>query len=91
MDSAGRFLFDQRERSWTEHSLYWLYVLERGLKRQVYDWSHPNLYEGVWFRDARGPSLVDFAAGGVRRALARMSAGLVSAWGALKEEVEVGP
>jgi hypothetical protein len=106
------------------------------LSGRVYDWSHPNLYEGIWFREqvadpefvqrlfrpssdahflvlqsnlqvplrdverlvaahlrlrARGPSPVDFAAGGVRRALAWMSAGVVSAWGALKEEVEVGP
>ncbi len=29
VDSAGRFLFDQGERGWTEYSLYWLYVLER--------------------------------------------------------------
>ncbi len=135
-DSAGRFLFDERERGWTEYSLYWLYVLERGLEQQLYDWTHPNLYEGIWFRDqvadpefvqrlfrpssdahflvlqsnlrvplrdverlvashlrltARGPSLVDLALAGVRRTLARMSSGLSSAWGALKEEVEVGP
>lgn len=136
VDSAGRLLFDERERGWTEYSLYWLYVLERGLDRQIYDWSHPNLYEGIWFREqvadpefvrrlfrpssdahflvlqsnlqvplrdierlvtadlrltARGPSLVDVAVGGMRRTLARMSAGVVSAWGALKEEVEIRP
>ena len=40
---------------------------------------------------ARGPSLVELGLAGARRALARMSSELSAAWGALKEEVEVGP
>ena len=44
-----RFLFDTRRVGWTEYSLYWLYVLERGLDHELYDWSSARrLYEGIW-------------------------------------------
>ena len=49
--AADRFLFDSRSNGWTEYTLYWLYILERGLERQLYDWSPSNLYEGLWFAD----------------------------------------
>jgi Family of unknown function (DUF6492) len=43
-----RFLFDSRHTGWTEYTLYWLYVLERGLDQQLYDWSPQKMYEGIW-------------------------------------------
>jgi hypothetical protein len=42
------FLFDSRQTAWTEYALYWLYVLERGLDQQLYDWSPQKMYEGIW-------------------------------------------
>jgi hypothetical protein len=43
-----RFLFDSREAGWSEYSLYWIYALERGLDRQLYDWSAKQMYEFIW-------------------------------------------
>lgn len=43
-----RFLADSWQTGWTEYTLYWLYVLERGLDMQLYDWSPRNMYEGIW-------------------------------------------
>ena len=48
-----RFLFDSRQVGWTEYSLYWLYVLEQGLERQLYDWSPKQMYDGIWERKDR--------------------------------------
>jgi hypothetical protein len=48
-----RFLFDSRQVGWTEYSLYWLYVLEQGLERQLYDWSPKQMYDGIWERKGR--------------------------------------
>jgi hypothetical protein len=43
-----KFLFESRETGWTEYSLYWLYVLELGLGRQLYDWSPVQMYDGIF-------------------------------------------
>ncbi len=42
------FLFDNRAQGWTEYSLYWLYVLEKGLEHSLYSWNRGRLYEGIW-------------------------------------------
>ena len=46
-DEWDRFLFDTRQIGWTEFSLYWLYTLERGLDRDLYDWSSTQMYEFI--------------------------------------------
>lgn len=46
--NRDRFLFDTRQIGWTEFSLwYWLYTLERGLDRDLYDWSSTQMYEFI--------------------------------------------
>jgi len=42
-----QFLFETQQVGWTEYSLYWLFVLERGLQDKLYRVAGP-LYEGAW-------------------------------------------
>jgi hypothetical protein len=64
VDDPDRFLFDRRrdkwigfwrkDWTWTEYSLYWLFVLEQGLAEELYCESAAPLYEVMWHRDHVG-------------------------------------
>jgi hypothetical protein len=47
-DAWDKFLLESSQTGWTEYTLYWLYVLELGLDRKLYDWSPMQMYEGIF-------------------------------------------
>lgn len=45
------FLMGSTAIPWTEYTLYWLYLLERGLVRELYEDPDQKVSDGIWMRE----------------------------------------
>lgn len=50
-DTAEFLLSISQTENWTEYTLYWLFVLEKGLERSMYFWTDKLLYKGIWIKE----------------------------------------
>lgn len=58
IEDSAQFLFNTRSLSkrWTEYSLYWLYLIERGITEELYYFGENIIYEGLWIDKQLGTS-----------------------------------